>query len=939
MVGRNAELAAVEQGLEGVGSRFAMIAICGEPGIGKTTIWRYGIAAAQARGYQVVQCRPAESETWLSFSGLADLMEDVPGQLPEALPCPQREALEGALLKRASPQTDGDCLAILAAVTSLIRAMADTSPVVVAVDDLQWLDASTAAVLAYLARRITGAPVLLLVTAQNDPGQPLPGGLDQAFGSERVLHLPLGPLSAGEMYEVVRDGTEPGIAWPELLRLHEASAGNPLLAIEIVKALHQSRIRPAAGEPLPVPGSIAAMIAARISALSAPTRDALLVASALARPTIGQISTAMNAAGERWAGTGAGPLDSAEDHGVVHISDGLVRFGHPLFSPAIYSSAPPARRRRVHRLLAGIVDDDEERAWHMALAVPGPDRQVAAALEQAARAAQERGAVPAAARLWELASRRTPAADPLGTAARTEAAAVCLMLGGDVGRARSMLEEVTEGMIAGRQRTRALLALATVLHFHDSTVAAAALCRRTLHETELARREAPEEDRLLQACLRLRAASFDEQDTHARVRDAEAAVLILDAGAATAGANVLACALAARGYYRFLAGSGIELADLVRARRMLSACDQSWEWAWTRYIGLQWTKSLDLGLAEAECRTMLRQAGERGDELMSTLLLFHLAEIECRLGRMCAAKAHAAEAAAGFERTGQRRRRGLAHYIEALPQACLGEVAAARAVAWRGLEIASSDDDWYVAALLLGLLGFIAITLGDFTEADRHLSRADELAASMGLGEPAEHRFHGDYLEALLARGELSRAAALQERLEERMRAAPYPWLKMIAIRGRAMLLAACGDLDAAADAAEQALREARAAAIPLEHARTLLAAGRIRRRRKEKLLAREAFEQAQQIFDTLPNPLWSAQVAAEIRRLCQRRASMKDLTTTEERVARLAASGHTNREIAGILHISEKTVEANLSRVYRKLGISSRRALTDSGISPHERR
>jgi DNA-binding CsgD family transcriptional regulator len=151
------------------------------------------------------------------------------------------------------------------------------------------------------------------------------------------------------------------------------------------------------------------------------------------------------------------------------------------------------------------------------------------------------------------------------------------------------------------------------------------------------------------------------------------------------------------------------------------------------------------------------------------------------------------------------------------------------------------------------------------------------------------------------------------------------------------MLHAARGDLDAAADAATQALRESQTAAMPFEHARTLLAAGRIRRRRREKLLAREAFEQALEIFDALPNPLWSAQVTAETRRLSMRRASLKDLTTTEDRVARLAADGHSNREIAGILHISEKTVEANLSRVFRKLGINSRKALADSGALPQE--
>ncbi len=147
------------------------------------------------------------------------------------------------------------------------------------------------------------------------------------------------------------------------------------------------------------------------------------------------------------------------------------------------------------------------------------------------------------------------------------------------------------------------------------------------------------------------------------------------------------------------------------------------------------------------------------------------------------------------------------------------------------------------------------------------------------------------------------------------------------------MLQAAQGDLDAAAHAVEQALRESRAAAMPFEHARTLLAAGQIRRRRKEKLLAREALQQAGRIFDDLRTPLWSAHVTAEIRRLGLRRTSPYDLTPTEERVACLVASGQTNREVAGALHISQKTVEANISRIFRKLGISSRRELGDKPI------
>jgi DNA-binding CsgD family transcriptional regulator len=930
VLGRDSEVAMVERNLDGVGRGFAAIVISGDPGIGKTTVWRYGVTAAQARGFQVICCRPAEPEIWLSFSGLADLIAEVPVEMVDTLPGPQRDALDVALLKRTAPKNGTDHRAISTAVTSVVRNLVTTAPVVIAVDDLQWLDAATAEVLAYMLRRLASKPVLLLVTVRDGPGLLLPAGLGRVLDGDRVRHMQLGPLAARELCELVRNLTGLMLAWPELLRLHEASGGNPLLAVEIARALDRSGTQLAPGEPLPVPKSIAALVTEQVSALPATTRTALLAASALAHPTVGQIRAAMSVNGERLPGSGEGLLDSAEDHGVVHIRDGVVSFAHPLFSSAIYSAAPPARRRWMHRQLAEIVSDDEERAWHMALAVPGPDPEVAAAVEKAARAAQARGALHAAARLWELASHRTPASDPDGATPRTMAAAMCLFNLGDAGRARSMLEAVAEGTPPGPQRAKVLLWLATILYHQSSSVRAAALCRQALAEAG--------HDRLTRARLHLRAAWFTQDDAVARVRHAEAAAALLRSADTTAGPDLLACTDLARGYYRFLAGYGVGSCDLERNRSLLTRSDRSWERAWALYLACQWTKSLDLPKARADCLAVLQQTADSGDELTIAHILFHLAETECWLGQLDQAKVHAAEAAAGFEHTGQGRWRGLGLYIQALPDAYLGEVDAAGTLAERGLEIVAPDDDPYVGALLLGMLGFIALTLGEPDEADRHLSRADELVTSMGLAEPARHRFHGDHLETVLAMGDLARADVLQQRLEHRVRVAPYPWLAMITARGRALLYAARCDLDAAARAIQEALCHAQAAAMPFEHARTLLAAGRIRRRRKEKMLAHEALHQAQEIFDALPNALWAAQATAEIQRLGVRSASPHGLTPTEERVARLAADGHTNTQIAGTLHISKKTVEANLSRVFRKLRIRSRRELTGSVALRHER-
>jgi DNA-binding CsgD family transcriptional regulator len=226
-------------------------------------------------------------------------------------------------------------------------------------------------------------------------------------------------------------------------------------------------------------------------------------------------------------------------------------------------------------------------------------------------------------------------------------------------------------------------------------------------------------------------------------------------------------------------------------------------------------------------------------------------------------------------------------------------------------------------------LGFVAICRDDATEADRQLSRADEIMQAAGVGEPARHRFHGDHVEAVVASGDLDRAAGLVDRMERRVAVAPYPWLVAVTARSRAILAMAQGDLDAASVAFGRALAVHATLPMPFERARTLLWQGRLLRRRKEKLQARVVLAEAEKIFADLGAPVWAERAAAELRRLGLQRGSVGELTPTEERIARLVASGLTNKEVAAAAFVTVKTVEANLSRIYRKLGIHSRRELT----------
>jgi DNA-binding CsgD family transcriptional regulator len=225
-------------------------------------------------------------------------------------------------------------------------------------------------------------------------------------------------------------------------------------------------------------------------------------------------------------------------------------------------------------------------------------------------------------------------------------------------------------------------------------------------------------------------------------------------------------------------------------------------------------------------------------------------------------------------------------------------------------------------------LGFAELSAGNHSAAEASLSRAAGLAERIGLAEPAAWRFHANHIETLINLGDLERAEELLTWLERRGRATGRRWTLATAARCRGLLLAAQGDTAGAVQALDEALLHHQHLAMPFELGRTLLITGQIQRRAKRKALARQHLEQALGIFESLPAPTWAARAHAELSRIGLRPPAPLDLTATEERVAALAASGHTNRQVAAALFLSPRTVEANLARVYRKLGVSSRAEL-----------
>jgi DNA-binding CsgD family transcriptional regulator len=324
----------------------------------------------------------------------------------------------------------------------------------------------------------------------------------------------------------------------------------------------------------------------------------------------------------------------------------------------------------------------------------------------------------------------------------------------------------------------------------------------------------------------------------------------------------------------------------------------------------------------------LQAAQEEGDESSLPSLLAYLADLECWAGNWQAAEGYASQSGEAGEQVDHRVWRTTTFYARALVDSHLGRLDAARAAAAEGLSVAiAAGDDWAVM-ILHGVLGFAELSAGNLRAADASLSAAAGLADRIGLAEPAAWRFHAYQAEIVVGLGDLERAEALLIRLERQGRATGRRWTLATAARCRALLLAAQGDTPGAVQALDEALRHHQHLAMPFELARTLLVSGQLQRRAKRKRIARQHLDQALGIFASLPAPTWEARARSELSRIGLRPPAPLELTATEERVAVLAASGHTNRQVATALFLSPRTVEDNLARVYRKLGVSSRAEL-----------
>lgn len=894
IVGREGELAVVEAFLAEDDPGARTLAIVGEPGIGKTTVWREAVRRARERAAVVLVAGPAESEARLSFAGLTDLLSPVSGERLASLPAPQQQALAVALL-RAEAARPPERRLVGTALLSLLRDLAADGEVVLAVDDVQWLDSPSAGAIEFAARRLIHEPVRLILSVRTGPAEgPV---LEDIARSGKLERLELGPLSVASLHRIVADHLGHTFPRPTLVRIAQASAGNPLHALEIARLVDREGAGGAAA--LPVPEGLQAVVAERVRSLPADTCAALLRAAALARPDLRLVDAAA--------------IAPAEEAGLVRVgAEGRVEFEHPLFASAVYSSASPGDRRATHRALAAEVSDPEEVARHLALGCEGFDEHVALEVERAAQLARSRGAPDTAAELTELALRLVPEGSPAVDRLRLDLARH-LYFAGDFQRSAGLLEELRRDLGPGDLRAEALLAQSDIDYWRQGESAAVALAEEALETAS---------DRLLRArcyaAIAMYAGTVDLQKAAAAAR---AALDLLEELPDT-DPGLVAAALGARVRADLFLGEGFDAEAAERALELERGSPPAEVDTRVVFKLGQWLRYVDdLDGARRHLAQAEHEAFEEGDESALANILLNRVVLECWAGEWAEADELADRMVDAFEQLGVKS--GGVDPWRAYMDAHLGRLDAVRAAA-----AVARPEEPIVAMIWDRSVGLAELAAGDSEAADRHLTAAVAELDRVDFREPAVWRIDGDAIEAAVAVGDLDRATSLLARFEERAARSRIPWSLAVSARCRALVLAAGGDLEPATEALERALAEHERCPVPFERARTLLVHGQVLRRLKRKRGARLALAEALAIFRQLGAEPWVARAEEELRRVAVRRAP-QDLSATELRIATLAAEGLTNRAIAAEVFVTQKTVEANLARAYRKLGIRSRAQLS----------
>lgn len=881
------------------------LVIEGDAGIGKTRLWLAALDEARGLGYRVLSARAGQAETSLAYAVIADLLDDLDPSRTAHLPYVQRLALDRILLRGEVDGPDTDQRVAAAAVLNTVERLCQDTPVLLAIDDVQWLDVCSRELVGFLARRLSG-PVGILATERTEPGTYATGWL-QLPDPDRMHRHRVPPLTLGGLHAMLSERLGRSFPRPTLIRIAETSGGNPLYALELARAISEHT---PAGEPV-LPATLADVVRQHIEGLDERVRDVLLAAACVAAPTVDLVASVT----DRTTDDVIVLMEVAESDGIVDIDGYRVRFSHPLLARGVYSEAGPARRRHMHRRLADVIAQPELKARHLALAATSQDDDTLAALDAAADAARTRGAPASAAELLEFAMR-------LGgdTDLRRLQAASHYYTAGDNLRAETLLRATLPRMPRGPLRALASMQLAGIALDNHGFRQAKELLAQALADTD--------SDVTLQvSCLlSLALAQGNSGDHEESLFSADRAVALAEH---TGQPQLISQALTVWAMTRFLHGHGVEQEALERALELedLNAEVPLNFRAHAAAGMLQgWTGQLDE--AHEVMVELSKHALERGADRDLLAIANQGVLAELWRGRLDEAATLAEDAVQRAEQLGGDHMRVVAMGLRATVRAYAGREQAVRADVRQALELADRCDSPRMAWWAMAVLTFLEVSLGDH-------------AAAATAAEPVLREYHRtpgceiitawfvpDAIEAFVAVGRIAEAEQLISDLETDGRRLDRPWMLAMSARGRAMVLAAAGDVAAAVDSAGEAVGHHDRLPMPFERARTALLLGQLQRRHRRKEAAAATLREALDVFEDIGAELWAQRTRAELARVNVRPTKDQGLTPSEQQVAQLAAAGMSNRDIAASLFISIKTVEANLGRVYRKLGVRGRAAL-----------
>jgi DNA-binding CsgD family transcriptional regulator len=898
LYGRESEVRALDELIDGIEERGGAIVVCGEAGIGKSALLEAARRNAEARGMTVVTATGAQSEAQLPFAALHQLLRPYLGQLGN-LPAVQRAALEAAF--GVSDEAAPDLFLIALATLDLLGDVAEEPPLLLIAEDAHWFDRSTSEVLLFVARRVSADPILLLFAVRD--------GIENAFEASGIEELQVGPLdsvSAGKLLDASASGLAPTVRE----RLLEEAAGNPLALIELPASLGpdawEETMLP---EHLPLSARLEGAFAARLPELPDTTRMLLLVASADGGASLAEVLAAASII--NGAAVGADVVTPATSVRLVDVKHAQLRFRHPLMRSAVYQSATVADRQAAHAALATVLTLQSARSvWHRAAATIVPDESLARELDAIAEDARRRGAISSAVAALERAAQL--GGDPERTPGRLLRAAELAVALGRLDVVARLLRTAESFELATLDQGRA----AWVRAMSDPGPPGEPARMRSLMEIG-SRMSAAGDHALALKLLWAAATSGFWADRENEL--SEQILAVADALPVTEDDPWLLAVLA---YAAPIDRGGVVVERVSRIAPDPTEPDAMWLLsAAAATVG-----AFDLaeGFAAASVAG-LREHGRLG-ALAQALVLRAWSEIH--IGRWDVAMPDAEEADRLARETAQPIWGGGAKVALSILAGLRGDEDAAEALAVRAEQVGLQFGARAVLSVAQLARGLTALGAG------RHDDAYTQLRRMFNPSDPAYHRMEscwaiGNLAEAAVHSGHRDEARVVMAGVEGLAARTPSPWLHVAMRHARALLAD-----DAEAEAFFQAGLDADLNRWPFDRARLLLAYGAWLRRQRRVAESRVPLRAARDGFDALGVVSWGDRARQELRASGEtsgpRTPEARDqLTPQELQIARMAAEGLTNREIGQKLYLSHRTVGAHLRRIFQKLGVASRRHLT----------